>query len=155
MPLRRRGAGRFLLRILLLVAPLVLALVFGFAISHQRMDSCADLGDVAEFPRGSVTLVSCVPAYVVGSSGNPVVLFARSPHLPNEPLEWDPERQLFVSTAHGEAFDLNGRVVNGPAVGDMWECPSEVRAKDLFIVTPSASPTDFAHACYGSSAPPW
>lgn len=136
---------------------MIVAVVAGLGtVAFRRaIHSCDDLGDVGRYPRGSVSFIGCVPAFVVNRDGSPIVFLARSPHLPNESIAWDPRRKLFVSVAHGETFDIDGHLVNGPAIGGLWRCPTEARGQELFISMPIGSTSDLVTVCYGSSPPPW
>jgi len=100
--------------------------------------------------------VDCIPAYVVRlGDAAPVVFLARAPHLKNDPLEWNPSRKLFVSPAHGESFDLRGRMVQGPAVHDLWQCPTNMVGGELLIALPEGAGSDAIIAsCYGGRPPP-
>jgi hypothetical protein len=117
---------------LLVVGVLVLTFV---ATVTGRLDerSCAYLGKIESFAVNSVTEISCAPLYVVSAVDGPLVLVGWSTHMPNEPVVWDPAERLFVSPAHGESFDVVGRVVDGPVTRPMHRCPTRVRDGELWV----------------------
>lgn len=106
----------------------ILALV-GSVLLFRAPDSCAYLGQLDEFPPGSVTRIDCVPAFVVVLPGDtqPTVFLAQTPHLEREILSWDPDSSTFYAPTHGERFDIRGEILDGPASRPLWKCPTEVR----------------------------
>jgi nitrite reductase/ring-hydroxylating ferredoxin subunit len=72
-------------------------------------------GSVSEVQRRQVVYVPVARAYVVdASSGNPIALYARSPHL-GERIRYCASSGWFEEQAHGSMFDGLGRYVLGPA----------------------------------------
>lgn len=64
-------------------------------------------------------------------AGSTVVAFlGRSPHL-GEEIRWCPREHVFVSPAHGELFDSEGRFLSGPAVRDLDRVPVRVTSGQL------------------------
>jgi cytochrome b6-f complex iron-sulfur subunit len=71
-----------------------------------------DLGDVSDFPEGSCTLRSEVPAVVYNRAGDISAYSLTCTHLGcNVELDGDD----FACPCHGSRFDPEGRVVAGPA----------------------------------------
>lgn len=108
---------------------------------------CGNLGSMEAFALGTVISVPCVPAYVVNTTGQPVVWLARSTHLENEPIRWDSKRKVFVGL-HEETFDSLGKVKTGPALRPLRRCPTEVRDGRLWIdVEPGSSSRVIVKQC--------
>ena len=123
------------------IAALVVVVSAGAAVgiwairAHDR--HCEVIGAVQQFPDNSVSFVKCVPAFVVhGVGADFAVYVARSPHLANEPLQWDATRRVFVSPLHGETYDVRGRHLSGPGGPALWRCPSDIRSGLLTIEAP-------------------
>lgn len=116
--------------------------------------SCADIAAVEHLEPDTVSMVPCVPAFlVVDRLGNLSVFLAASPHLINETLEWDPRERLFVSPAHGETFDVNGKRLAGPASRDMFRCESAIRNGWVVVtVEDLPRPAPVRYDCDGYSA---
>ena len=122
---------------------------------RPRSAWCGDLGPLDGFAPDSISRVDCIPAYVVRiGAAAPIVYLARSPHLKNERLDWNAQRRLFVSPLHGEAFDIQGRVVSAPAFRNLWRCPSAVRDGELVLsLADGSSGSQIVEACYGGAPP--
>lgn len=122
------------------LAALIFASIFGgILFVRYRARDCQELGRISDFEPESVTEFSCVPVFVVHSGGEFVGLLGLSTHLPNEPLYWDNEERLFISRYHGEAFDVRGSVVNGPAGGPLRRCPLRETEGYLSIAVPDGT----------------
>lgn len=84
-----------------------------------------DLGDVDDFPLGSVTPVTNGRFYLVrGQDGGFLALYHKCTHL-GCAVPWEPELGQFVCPCHASAFEMNGDVINPPAP----------RPLDRFLVT--------------------
>ncbi len=128
-------------RILLIGAVAVLS--FGGVVLWRAMTQpCVKLGAAQTLPDNSVTKFDCVPVYVVHTDDFFLVHLGLSTHLPDEPIEWDSEKRLFVSPYHGEAFDIRGDVVRGPANGPLIRCPFELRRDVLWLDVPPELPDE-------------
>lgn len=69
---------------------------------------------LSELPQGISTRTDGdVPLFLVRDGQALTAYVARSTHL-GEPVWWCPRERLFVSPAHGEAWDENGEIVAGP-----------------------------------------
>lgn len=75
-----------------------------------------ELDDVPQGVTGHV--LDGVPLFVVRTDGEVNAFVARSTYLAG-PLWWCPSEQLFVSPAHGEAYEPDGTAVAGPAPRDL------------------------------------
>lgn len=135
------------------IAVLVVILCAGTAVgiwairAHDR--HCEVIGAVQTFPENSVSFVKCIPAFVVhGVGADFAVYVARSPHLANEPLQWDATRRVFFSPLHGETYDVRGRHLSGPGGPALWRCHSKIRSGLLTIeAPPNASSESLAEIC--------
>lgn len=58
-----------------------------------------------------------------------------APHL-GEKLWWCSKEELFVSPAHGEAFNKDGRLIDGPARRDLDRAKTTVAADGTVMVDP-------------------
>ncbi len=131
-----------------------LAVALGFAVSAllqrawQHAD-CRDLGSLVRFPDNSVSFVPCARVYVVHGLGEDFAVYlAESPHLPHEPLRYEPSRHRFVGL-HGEAFDVRGLPLRGPTQGPLFRCPTGTEDGDLVIEAESSDPAAIRAACRG------
>jgi hypothetical protein len=117
----------------------LLALLVTAGISWAlRIESynCLDLGPLNTFPENSVSYHECGPTFLVRGRGPSITVFlAETPHLPNEPLDWDEGSRTFLGL-HGEAFDLAGQILTGPAQRPLWRCPTTIRDKRVYIDPP-------------------
>lgn len=102
----------------------------------QRRE-CRDLGSLDSFTEESVRYFECVPLFVVHSGDNYYALLALSTHMPSEPVEWNRDERLFISPFHGEAFDIRGNVIKGPANGPLEPCPLVQEDGHLFVDVPT------------------
>lgn len=57
-------------------------------------------------------------------------------HLPSEQLWWCPAEGVFVSPSHGELFDAQGRLVAGPASGDLDRIEVKVTSANVAVIEP-------------------
>lgn len=60
---------------------------------------------------------------------------ARCPHL-NAVLHWNEVEKSWDCPAHGSRFDCEGKVLNGPAIGDMMAAPVDIEAPTKAIPEP-------------------
>jgi Rieske Fe-S protein len=63
------------------------------------------------------------------SNGKLTALDDRCPHLGCCP-KWDPDRKRFKCPCHGSEFDIDGRLIAGPATRAMHELVVDLRDKD-------------------------
>jgi hypothetical protein len=135
------------------IVGLFLAAVGGIAWATAALQAgdgdCRDLGELDEFGLGTVSEVSCVDAYVVNVTGDPVVFLAESPHLENEPIRWDGKQKLFRAL-HDETFDVTGAVKTGPSPRPLWKCPTEVEDNRLKITSPQEDEQSVEAYCRSS-----
>jgi Rieske Fe-S protein len=135
-------AGWILFGIMALAAAIVVWVL------RSDQEDCRDLGPVATFPQNSVTLVKCVPSFVVRGRGDDFAVYlAKAPHLAGEELKWNSRRRFFFSPAHGERFALNGEILRGPAKGPLWRCPTMIESDRLWIDAPGSEPATIRRAC--------
>ena len=132
----------------------VLAGVLGFAVmalvkrAWQDAD-CRNLGNVVRFPDNSVSYVACARVYVVHGLGEDVAVYlAEAPHLPHEPLRYERSRHRFVGL-HGEAFDVRGLPLKGPAQRPLFRCPTTTEDGNLVVEAESSDPAAIRAACIG------
>jgi Rieske Fe-S protein len=94
-------------------------------------------------PQGvSASVVDGEPVFIV-RDGDDVQVFAADPrHLPDEPLWWCPNEQVFVGPFHGEQFARDGRYIAGPAMGGLNEFLSEIDGDRLTIDTGTVVESD-------------
>jgi Rieske Fe-S protein len=139
-----------------LAVGLTVAVATGTWWLRAHRHQCGDLGPMSGYPENSVAYVKCVPAFVVrGIDDDFAVYVAKVPHMPNEPLEWDNARRLFVSPFHGETFTLQGQPVSGPARRALWRCPIEIDPRNhLVIRAPTPEPENLGSFCQGKDASP-
>ena len=52
---------------------------------------------------------------------------ARCPHL-NAAVHWNEVEKSWDCPAHGSRFDCKGRVLNGPAIGDLGDPPANIES---------------------------
>ena len=134
----------------LVVSALVVATLVGIAsvVLTARPTACSYLGEVSDFAPNTVTRPACAPVFVVMNGEHRQVFLALTPHLAGEPLFWDAPTNTFTFRGHGERFSPTGMIIEGPATRPLWECPVEVRGRQLWIKAGSgATPNDIGVAC--------
>lgn len=123
------------------------------ALVREAVRPCDSLGHPNDYPIESVTKIDCVPAFVIRGPESIYVLVGLSTHMPNEPIEWDEEGRLFVSSAHGETFRIDGRVQSGPAERPLARCPLKLISDELWLDIPEGIDDEMiARQCEQASA---
>lgn len=143
---RARGRGLLFLGILALALGFAASVLLQHALKHS---DCRDLGSVAGFPDNSVSFARCARVYVVHGLGDDFAIYlAETPHLPYEPLRYDPIRHRFFGL-HGETFDVRGLPLRGPAQGALFRCPARIEDGDLVMEAESPAFAAIRVACLG------
>jgi Rieske Fe-S protein len=84
------------------------------------------------------------PVFLAREGSEVTAFIADVRHLSGEPLWWCPSERVFAAPTHGEAFDREGRMIGGPARGDLNRFPTRVEGSELLI--------DANHVIVGSKA---
>ena len=71
-----------------------------------------DLGNAANFPVGSITIRTEIPAVVYNRAGEFIAYSLICPHLG---CSTESKDEGFVCPCHGSRFDEDGKVIEGPA----------------------------------------
>lgn len=86
--------------------------------SRDRSRGAVVVGYPEEIPVGSVMVVAAARAFVGRTRDGVFALSTVCPHL-GCVLRWLPEERRFHCPCHGSQFELDGRVLNGPARTDL------------------------------------
>jgi hypothetical protein len=106
-----RGTGRR--RSLLILGVLLLGLPLAFVIRAATDQGWREVTSVEVLEDREVIYLSQIGIFLVDGDP-PVALVAESPHQ-GEPLVYCGAGRNFVSLAHGETFDRQGRYIDGPS----------------------------------------
>jgi nitrite reductase/ring-hydroxylating ferredoxin subunit len=123
--------GRHWLRFLIAVAA-----VGGAALlidSYRSPTNALTLGSLPD--GGSVHKIEGVDVFLVKKGAGVRGFLDSAPHL-GERLWWCTRERVFLSPAHGELFDQNGRLINGPAQRDLDRVKTTVTADHVVEVDP-------------------
>ena len=93
-----------------------------------------DLGDAGNFPSGSRTLRSEIPAVIFNKDGVITAISLTCTHLGCTIEENKDGGTGFKCPCHGSAFDEEGKVVNGPAQKPLKSLRVEITSENKLIV---------------------
>jgi nitrite reductase/ring-hydroxylating ferredoxin subunit len=113
---------RTLSRPLVLVVLILGLILTGLFLSRDRAPTLPGGSfSIQSVPQGvSLRTLSGTPVFIVRMEATVTVFLTNPQHLPGEDgLWWCPGESLFASPTHGELFDIEGRVVGGPARRDL------------------------------------
>jgi cytochrome b6-f complex iron-sulfur subunit len=86
--------------------------------ARDRSRGAVIVGYPEEIPVGSVMVVGAARAFVGRTEDGFFALSTVCPHL-GCVLRWLPDERRFHCPCHGSQFELDGRVLNGPARSDL------------------------------------
>lgn len=131
-----------------LVLLTTLAITFGVRSVSENRRPCGDFGPLGRIPRYSIVFEPCIPAYVVRLGDDaPTVFVAEAAHMPDEPLEWDQTRRVFVSPFHGEEYSIEGERLSGPGQDRLRRCRVQIVRGRLRVDAPLGDPQVVRRAC--------
>lgn len=123
LPLPPPGTGRR--RSLVILAVLLVGLPAAFLIRSSVDEGWRAVTTVAVLQERDVIFVPDAHVFLVAAD-RPLALSSASPHL-GEPMSYCAAGPNFVSLAHGETFDREGRYLDGPAPRGMDRVGIRVR----------------------------
>jgi len=72
--------------------------------------------------------------WTVKKSGDEITVYSPiCPHLGCR-YQWHPERKLFICPCHHSMFDINGKVVSGPAPRPLDTLPKKIENNHLYVL---------------------